>query len=142
VGPAPPACDFRVSRRKKDRLGEALVALEKAFVARATPHMIIGGVAVIARGVPRLTRDIDAAVPGADNDLSDLLPAVRRQKIFPRIPDAETFARETQVLLLEHRPTAVEIDLSLCRHRCPRVPFPPESPGTWGPGRKVALAGS
>jgi Undecaprenyl-phosphate glucose phosphotransferase len=29
-----------------------------------------------------------------------------------------------------------------CRHRCPRVPFPPESPGTWGPGRKVALAGS
>ncbi len=41
---------------------EALEALAKALVELEAPARLIGGVAAIARGVPRGTVDIDAAV--------------------------------------------------------------------------------
>jgi hypothetical protein len=75
--------------------------------------MIIGGIAVVARGVPRLTRDIDAVVPGEGTDLVALLETLGRQAIRPRVPDALAFARESQVLLLRHESSGVDLDLSL-----------------------------
>jgi hypothetical protein len=45
-------------------LDEALQALVAGLEASGRPSMIIGGIAVIARGVTRLTRDIDATVAG------------------------------------------------------------------------------
>lgn len=96
-----------------DRLPRALRALAAALGAFPRPSMIIGGIAVIARGVPRLTRDIDAVVAGAGTDLGALLGALEARKIRPRIPDALAFARESQVLLLRHEPTGVDLDLSL-----------------------------
>lgn len=41
---------------------DALRALSAALREAGAPSMIIGGIAVIARGVPRLTVDIDATV--------------------------------------------------------------------------------
>ncbi len=76
-------------------------------------HMVIGGVAVIARGVPRLTRDVDVTLWGAGVDVKMLLAAFAKAKITPRIDDAEAFARQNQILLLQHRPTKIEIDASL-----------------------------
>lgn len=75
--------------------------------------MIIGGIAVIARGVPRQTIDIDAAVLGRAVSLEDLFAALGAHGIVPRIPDAEDFARRQQVLLLKHRPTATTLEVSL-----------------------------
>lgn len=49
-------------------LGAALRALAAAFSELSVPAMLIGGMAVIARGVPRLTRDVDATVAGGDLD--------------------------------------------------------------------------
>lgn len=75
--------------------------------------MIIGGVAVIALGVPRLTVDIDATVAAGPLDLESLIDALGRQGIQPRIPDALAFARDTQVLLAVHTASGTPIDVSL-----------------------------
>jgi len=75
--------------------------------------MIIGGVAVIAHGVPRLTRDIDATIARSGNDIDAIVAVMEACQVVPRIDDAKGFAEETAVLLLRHAPSDVEIDLSL-----------------------------
>ena len=75
--------------------------------------MIIGGIAVIARGVPRLTRDIDATVAGGVMELRQLLDALQEHGIAPRIPDVVAFADANQVVLLTHEPSGVDVDLSI-----------------------------
>lgn len=92
---------------------EALGALSRAFGDLEAPAMIIGGIAVIARGVPRSTVDVDATVWGADVTLDDLFSTLRAHQIVPRIPNAEDFARRRQVLLLEHRPSGTPLEVSL-----------------------------
>jgi hypothetical protein len=75
--------------------------------------MIIGGIAVIARGVARLTKDIDATIAGADADLDRVVETLSSHRIVPRIADAVKFAQESHVLLLRHEPSGVDVDLSL-----------------------------
>ncbi len=94
-------------------LERAIRALAAGLERSKRPSMIIGGVAVIARGVPRLTRDVDAAVMGEATDLDQLLAALATQAIRPRIEDAIAFARESLVLLLRHEPSGVDVDVSL-----------------------------
>jgi hypothetical protein len=45
--------------------------------------MIIGGVAVIAAGVPRQTVDIDATIRGRDSDLASVVARTRAQGPAP-----------------------------------------------------------
>lgn len=92
---------------------EALAALIRAFAETEAPAMIIGGIAVIARGVPRLTVDIDATAWGEAVSLETLFSTLETHEIVPRIPQAEDFARSRQILLLEHRPTGTPLDISL-----------------------------
>jgi hypothetical protein len=75
--------------------------------------MVIGGIAVITRGVRRLTTDIDAVVRGDAVTIEALLRALSRARIGPRIPEAPAFARKNLVLLLRHEPTGVDLDVSL-----------------------------
>lgn len=92
---------------------QALAALDRALMELGVPFMIIGGIAVIARGVPRQTIDIDATVWGQAISLEDLLAGLEAHGIVPRIPDAAEFARRRQVLLLEHRPSGTTLEISL-----------------------------
>jgi predicted nucleotidyltransferase len=73
---------------------------------------VIGGIAVIARGVPRLTRDIDVAIAGQDITVAELAGELASAGIDPRSPDALAFAEESQVLLARHNATGVDIDVS------------------------------
>jgi hypothetical protein len=75
--------------------------------------MVIGGIAVIARGVRRMTTDIDATVRGDQADVASLVRALAKKRIVPRIDNAERFASESLVLLLRHGPTGVEFDVSM-----------------------------
>jgi hypothetical protein len=75
--------------------------------------MVIGGIAIIARGVRRMTTDIDAVVQGDRIDVPTLLRLLSRKRIVPRIVDADVFVRESMVLLLRHEPTGVSFDVSL-----------------------------
>jgi hypothetical protein len=75
--------------------------------------MLIGGIAVIARGVPRLTRDVDATVAGGTLAPAELIDRLREHGVLPRIDDAAEFAAAHQVLLLRHEPSGVDVDLSI-----------------------------
>ena len=94
-------------------LGQALHAVARALAVLPIPGMIIGGIAVIARGVPRLTRDVDATVAVGALGISELLDHLHRHDLEPRIDDAIGFATANQVLLLRHAPSGIDIDLSL-----------------------------
>jgi len=91
----------------------ALADLGAALRQLRTPAMIIGGVAVIARGVARLTVDIDAAVWAEGLDIDRLLAVLETHHIVARIPDARAFALTRQVLLLRHAPTNTSLEVSL-----------------------------
>jgi hypothetical protein len=92
---------------------QALAALRAALESIGVPWMLIGGVAIIARGVARLTDDVDATVIGADLDLDAAVIILSHHGIVPRIEDATRFARQSQVLLLRHVPSDTPLDLSL-----------------------------
>jgi hypothetical protein len=92
---------------------DAVAALAAALRQLRAPGMIIGGMAVIARGVPRLTVDVDATVWGADVELLELFETLAKQGIVPRVRDAFEFARERQVLLLRHDPTGTPMEVSI-----------------------------
>jgi len=91
---------------------DALAALCDALSELSAPWMVIGGIAVIAHGVQRMTTDIDAVIQGDCVSMSALIAVLRRHEILPRIDDAETFAAANLVLLVRHQPTQVDLDLS------------------------------
>lgn len=94
------------------RFAAALRAVIGALNELPTPSMIIGGIAVIAAGVPRETIDIDGTVLGRTTRAEDAIEIFEHHSIQPRIPDALQFARERQVLLLRHDPSGVTVDIS------------------------------
>ena len=91
----------------------ALVALAGALKSIGRPAMLIGGLAVVARGVPRLTIDIDAVVDAEGLDVDRLWEVLRDSGLEARVIDAATLARERLVLLLRHSASGVTVDLSL-----------------------------
>lgn len=91
----------------------ALASVAGALESLPSPGMIIGGIAVILQGVPRLTRDIDATVDAASISLDALASHLRQHGIVPRIEGALEFARANQVILLRHEATGIDVDLSL-----------------------------
>jgi hypothetical protein len=99
--------------RGERRLEDALDALALALTSQKLPWMLIGGLAVIARGVRRCTTDIDAVVQGDSVDLDALLRAFAARGIVPRIPDARAFAAANRILLVTHEPSGVDLDVSM-----------------------------
>lgn len=97
----------------KPTIVAAVRAVATALSVLPVPAMIIGGIAVIARGVPRLTRDVDATVAGGAIELTALLDALSTCDVVPRIDDAAAFAATNQVVLLRHQPSRVDVDLSI-----------------------------
>ena len=102
-----------MTHRPGPDLPGALEALASAFQALGRPAMLIGGLAVIARGVPRQTIDIDAVVFAEGLDVNWLSGILERSGFKPRIPDAITFARQHQMLLMRHTLSGVPLDISL-----------------------------
>jgi hypothetical protein len=94
-------------------LQAALSALANVLKTLGRPSMLIGGIAVIARGVPRLTVDVDAVIQAAGLDIARLWQVLRDSGFQPRVDDAEEFATERQVLLLRHAASGIPVDLSL-----------------------------
>jgi len=92
----------------------AVRAVRDAIASLGVPAAIIGGIGVIARGVPRLTDDVDASIAAADLcPLEDLVRRLAAFGIQPRMDDVVAFARRRHVLLMRHAPTGVDVDLSL-----------------------------
>lgn len=97
----------------KPSLRHAVQAVARALSALPVPGMLIGGIAVIVRGVPRLTRDVDVTIAGGTISIAELIDRLREHGLVPRIDDAAEFAEAHQVLLLRHDPSGVDVDLSI-----------------------------
>jgi len=105
--------DRRDASLRPATLKAAVRAVGAALSDLPVPGMLIGGIAVIARGVPRLTRDVDVTVAGGVLDLPGIVERLRAHDLVPRIEDAVAFASVNQVLLLRHEPSGVDIDVSI-----------------------------
>lgn len=75
--------------------------------------MIIGGMAVIALGYPRATTDIDATVIEELGNLENLLSRLESHGIVPRMKNVIDFARANHVLLMRHKQSGIDIDISI-----------------------------
>ncbi len=94
-------------------LETAIAALARGLERTGASWMVIGGIAIIARGVRRMTTDVDVVVRGDAVSIEGLLAELGEESIVPRIADAAGFASANLVLLMRHAPTRVDIDLSL-----------------------------
>ena len=74
--------------------------------------MFIGGIAVIAHGVPRQTRDIDATVWGPAIRPEQLIATLGKAKIGLRPDYSAEIAKRSQVLLMRHEPTDIDLDIA------------------------------
>jgi predicted nucleotidyltransferase len=93
-------------------LTRALRSLVEWLRGESVPAVVIGGIAVSAIGRPRTTKDIDALVLVDEDGWPSFLESARRQGFQERLSDALAFAKRSRVLLLVHRETGIEIDVS------------------------------
>jgi len=93
----------------------ALEGLSAALADIGAPAMVIGGIAVIARGVPRTTLDIDATVWAEGLDIERALEVFRNCGFVARVSDARQFAEAHQVILLRHEASGTPVDVTLAR---------------------------
>ena len=92
-------------------LAAALTALRAGMDRVGADWMLIGGLAVVAHGVARTTRDIDVAVDAAVRP-QQVVDALASVGVQPRIEDALDFAAQSGVLLLEHTVSRTPVDVS------------------------------
>jgi nucleotidyltransferase AbiEii toxin of type IV toxin-antitoxin system len=75
--------------------------------------LVIGGVAASILGRPRTTRDVDAVIWLESGDFDSVIESARAHGFVPRIEDAIGFARRSNVILLRHSETSIDLDLSV-----------------------------
>lgn len=90
-----------------------LMALQGLLARFENRGVIIGGIAASLLGTPRLTADLDAVLLVGVDEIPRLVQQAAAEGIAPRIPDCETFARTSHVLLLRHTASGTDIDISL-----------------------------
>ena len=91
----------------------AIRALQSSMEAINCRGYFIGGVAASMLGRPRLTRDVDAVILIDDTEVEYFLNSTKKQGINPRIDDILSFSQRSNVLLLVHNATNINIDVSI-----------------------------
>lgn len=90
-----------------------LRSLRAWCLASNVPFLVIGGIAVGLLGRPRATHDVDGMALLDLADLDDFFSHAKTYGFVPRRSGALAFAKRHRILLLEHAPTGVAVDLSL-----------------------------
>ena len=101
------------SPHSKELLSEPIAAVVTLFDVIGCPGMIIGGVAASLLGKPRFAADVDCVVLLKEGDISRLLSSAARVRLIPRIKDPEAFAGKSQVFLLQHKKSGINVDISV-----------------------------
>ena len=92
---------------------EAMRDLARWFDVASTPGMIIGGVAVVLLGRPRITRDLDAVVWLGETTASDFLAVGKRCGFVSRFSDPEEFAERCHIFAMRHVPSKITVDVAI-----------------------------
>jgi len=150
AGPSHPRTERQKSERDGSAFSESTVAkryptfppeatlgaLVKWLRSENVPGLIIGGIAVSLLGRPRLTRDVDVLILLEEHHWERFLNAGARLGFFPRIKEALSFVRQSRVFLVHHKPSGVDVDISLAG-----LPFEEESilQAKWTRAGKLSL---
>ena len=102
-----------MSQNKIKSLQGALQALVSLFSDACVKNLIIGGIAASMLGKARFTADIDALILLLDDKIENFLKKASKYGISARATNAVEFASKNRVLLLKHKPSGINIDLSL-----------------------------
>jgi hypothetical protein len=105
--------DKQSELNKLTPLLEPLAALQRLLTHFDNQGVIIGGIAASLLGQPRFTADLDAVILLGTNDLPKLIDVSAQEGMVSRIANAESFARDNRVLLLQHVASGIKIDISL-----------------------------
>jgi hypothetical protein len=92
---------------------ETATALMRWLRAARVEGVVIGGVAVSLLAEPRMTKDVDAVVWLEGFEWENFLNSGQKHGFVPRFDAPLEFARQNRILLLTHRPTKTDVDLSL-----------------------------
>ena len=92
---------------------QCLRDLNRWLKAAGVKGAVIGGVAAAIVGIARATHDVDVVVVIDDVEWEEFIEPANQIGFEFRIPDAVEFARKNRVLLMRHRPSGVEVDVSL-----------------------------
>lgn len=95
------------------RLIEPLKALQTLLDKYDGRGVIIGGIATGLLGKPRFTVDLDAMFLATINDAPRILNLAKEEGIEPRTDNVLEFAKKSHVLLLRHKKSGINIDISL-----------------------------
>lgn len=104
-----------------DEIVLALQDLLRWLEVTQTPYAIIGGVGVSLIAGARATQDVDAVLWLDTGELESFVLSGAPHGFIGRISDAPEFARRNRVILLQHQPTGINVDLS-----CGALPFEEE----------------
>lgn len=124
----------------ENRFRAAILALSRTCNAIGVPWMLIGGMAVVARGAPRTTEDVDATVLAPGFDIDQFLAACQVHQIVPRRPDVREMAVEAHILLLQHAESGIELDVSLAWLGFEQEAIGRAQPVDFGQGLQVPVA--
>jgi len=100
---------------KKEPLSPLLKALSNLVTWLQRDHVpgvIIGGVAASILGRPRMTRDIDALVLLEEEYWDKFLTDGAKFGFIPRLADCLNFAKKSRVLLIRHKPSGIDVDIT------------------------------
>ncbi len=101
--------------RKNETLSPLLDALRNLgrwLRARQVQGVIIGGVAASILGRPRMTRDIDVLIMLEEEYWETFLLDGAKFGYIPRLSDCVEFARKSRVLLVRHKPSGIDVDIT------------------------------
>src|SRR5437016_5975263 len=73
--------------------------------------VIIGGVAVSLLANPRYTKDVDAMLMLDSSEIEQFLESANQHGFVPRFSGMAEFGRQSRLLVLEHKPTGVTVDI-------------------------------
>ncbi len=100
-------------QRKLAEFESVAIDLARWLDAYGGKYVLIGGVAVAAHGVARMTHDIDAMALIPDDHWPLFLESAGKYGFESRRKDTLQFARMNRLLQLVHVATATDVDISL-----------------------------
>ncbi|OIN97252.1 hypothetical protein AUJ66_03915 [Candidatus Desantisbacteria bacterium CG1_02_38_46] len=100
-------------QNKIKHLFNPLEALLKFLSALGVKNVIIGGIAASLLGKTRFTADIDGLIFLSDKELENFLKKAGNYGLLPRIKNVLEFVQKNRVILLKHKDSGINIDLSL-----------------------------
>lgn len=94
-------------------LEQTIESVQCLFDELTNKGVFVGGVASSLLGKPRFTADVDGLILIDEDEIGEVIELAKQFELRIRLPDAEEFARQSRVLLLQDTRSQIAVDLIL-----------------------------